>query len=39
MGAAYSIVPDGNRIWLPLEAYLMIRIFTDLVEQELQDGI
>lgn len=35
----YPVVPEGNRIDLPAEAYLVIRILTYLMEEERQDGI
>jgi len=36
---AYSVVPNSNRVDLPFEANLEVGVFTDLTEEEGQDGI
>lgn len=36
---AYSVVPERDRVGLPAEAHLEVRIATDLLEQEVQDGV
>lgn len=37
--STYSVVPESNRVGLPVEAHLEVHVATDLLEQEVQDGI
>jgi len=35
----YSVIPERNRVGLPLEANLEVRIFRKLAEEECEDRI
>ncbi len=36
---SYSVIPDCDRVFLPLEADLMIGILANLTEKELKNSI
>lgn len=33
------VIPDGDRIRLPVETHLEVRVLAELVEEQAQDGI
>ena len=35
----HPVVPNGNGVGLPVEAYLEVRVLADLVEKQVQDGV
>ena len=37
--ATYPVVPDRNRVRLPVEARLEVGVLGELVEEELEDGV
>ena len=39
MKATYPVVPDRNRVRLPVEARLEVGVLGELVEEELEDGV
>lgn len=39
VSSAYSVVPERDRVGLPMEAYLEVHVATDLLEQKVEDGI
>lgn len=36
---AHPIIPEGDRVGFPVESHLEIRIFADLVEQEVENVV
>lgn len=39
MRQAYPVVPDGDRVGLPVEANLEVGVLAELVEKQAQDGV